>query len=145
MKLILLFVMLSGLAFGGDRSFWRDNRVPLAVDGGARVADAAVTCAVLSRGWHEAMIPTQRCIGVAAWSAGSWGLATGVSYLLHRTGHYRLSRWVPLVDAGFPAYGLGFTAYQATQPRRKPMLITATWSMGKSEVHPIGPVKIKGR
>ena len=142
-RALLLLVILGGNAFASDRHFWKDNRTAIAVDAGAWTADTIVTCYTLSRGWHENFIPTQKCGVIAAWSAGSWGLATGVSYLLHRTGHYHLSKYVPLVDTSFSVYGLGSTAYSATQPRRKQMYITASWSFAQP-VLVARPIRVEG-
>jgi hypothetical protein len=71
-----------------------------------RLADTIKTCRELTHGGVEDWIPTQSCAGIAAWQAGSVGLALGIGWLLHKHGHHRLERIVPWVGTGASAAGL---------------------------------------
>lgn len=88
--------------------FWdRQQRLALMVHGGVRVADTIKTCRELAHGGVEVWIPTQSCAGVAAWNAGSVGLALGIGWLFHKYGLHRLERITPWV--GTSASAAGFT------------------------------------
>jgi hypothetical protein len=72
---------------------------------GMRILDTVKTCRELSDGGREDWIPTQSCAGIAAWQAGSVGLALGVGWLFHKTGHHRLERVTPWVGTSASAAG----------------------------------------
>lgn len=88
------------------RFFDRQQRIALYTHSGVRVADTIKTCRVLSHGGREDWIPTQSCAGIAAWQAGSVGLALGVGWLFHKTGHHRLERITPWVGTTASLAGL---------------------------------------
>ena len=86
--------------------FDRQQLLALSVHSGVRLADTIKTCRSLSHGGVEDWIPTQSCGGVAAWQAGSVGVALGVGWLFHHYGHHRLERLTPWVGTGASAAGL---------------------------------------
>ncbi len=89
-----------------QHEFWdRQQRFALAVESAVRLADTIKTCRELADGGREEWIPTQSCAGVAAWNAGSVGLALGVGWLFHHYGHHRLERIVPWVSTAASAAG----------------------------------------
>jgi hypothetical protein len=85
-----------------DRQQW----LALDVHAAVRLADTIKTCRELAHGGVEDWIPTQSCAGVAAWDAGSVGVALGVGWLAHRHGWHRLERIVPWIGTGAAATGL---------------------------------------
>ncbi len=85
--------------------FDRQQLFALYAHTGMRVVDTIKTCRELSDGGREDWIPTQSCGGIAAWQAGSVGLALGVGWLLHKTGHHRLERITPWVGTSASAAG----------------------------------------
>jgi len=85
--------------------FDRQQLAALYAHSGMRVLDTIKTCRELSDGGREDWIPTQSCAGVAAWQAGSVGLALGVGWLFHKTGHHRLERMAPWVGTSASAAG----------------------------------------
>jgi hypothetical protein len=86
--------------------FDRQQLTGLYVHTGVRLADTIKTCRELAHGGGEDWIPTQSCAGIAAWQAGSVGLALGIGWLLHKHGNHRLERIVPWVGTGASAAGL---------------------------------------
>ena len=86
--------------------FDRQQRFALYAHSGMRIADSIKTCRVLSHGGREDWIPTQSCAGIAAWQAGSVGVALGVGWLFHKTGHHRLERITPWVGTTASFAGL---------------------------------------
>lgn len=86
--------------------FDRQQLLALYVHGGVRLADTIKTCRSISHGAVEDWIPTQSCGGIAAWQAGSVGLALAVGWLFHKHGHHTLERITPWVGTGASAAGL---------------------------------------
>jgi hypothetical protein len=86
--------------------FDHQQLLALSVHSGIRVADTIKTCRELSHGGVEEWIPSQSCGGVAAWEAGSVGLALGVGWIFHHYGMHRLERLTPWVGTGASAAGL---------------------------------------
>ena len=87
--------------------FWdRQQKLALMVHSGVRVADTIKTCRELAHGGMEVWIPTQSCAGIAAWNAGSVGLALGIGWLFHKYGFHRLERITPWVGTSASAAGL---------------------------------------
>lgn len=86
--------------------FDRQQLLALYVHGGVRLADTIKTCRAISHGGVEDWIPTQSCGGIAAWQAGSVGLALGVGWLFHKHGHHTLERITPWVGTGASVAGL---------------------------------------
>jgi hypothetical protein len=90
-----------------QHEFWdRQQKFALTVESSVRLADTIKTCRELADGGREDWIPTQSCAGVAAWNAGSVGVALGVSWLFHHYGRHRLERIVPWVSTAASAAGL---------------------------------------
>jgi hypothetical protein len=90
-----------------QHEFWdRQQKWALAVHSGVRLADTIKTCREFAHGGVEVWIPTQSCAGIAAWNAGSVGLALGVGWLLHKYGFHRLERITPWVGTSASAAGL---------------------------------------
>jgi hypothetical protein len=85
--------------------FDRQQMLALYAHAGMRIVDTIKTCRELSDGGREDWIPTQSCAGIAAWQAGSVGLALGVGWLFHKTGHHRLERLTPWVGTSASAAG----------------------------------------
>lgn len=86
--------------------FDRQQLLALYVHSGVRLADTIKTCRSISHGGVEDWIPTQSCGGIAAWQAGSVGLALGVGWLFHKHGHHALERITPWISTGASAAGL---------------------------------------
>lgn len=86
--------------------FDRQQLLALYVHSGVRLADTIKTCRVLAHGGVEQWIPSQSCAGIAAWQAGSVGLALGIGWLFHKHGNHRLERLTPWVGTGASAAGL---------------------------------------
>ena len=86
--------------------FDRQQLLALYVHSGFRLADTIKTCRSISHGGVEDWIPTQSCGGIAAWQAGSVGLALGVGWLFHKHGHHTLERITPWVGTGASVAGL---------------------------------------
>ena len=90
-----------------EHNFWdRQQKLALMVHGAMRVADTTKTCRELAHGGREVWIPTQSCAGIAAWNAGSVGVALGVGWLFHKYGFHRLERITPWVGTSASAAGL---------------------------------------
>ena len=89
-----------------EHKFWdRQQKVALAAHSAVRLADTIKTCRELADGGREVWIPTQSCAGIAAWNAGSVGVALGIGWLFHRYGFHRLERITPWVATGASAAG----------------------------------------
>jgi len=90
-----------------EHTFWdRQQKIALAVHSSVRLADTIKTCRELADGGKEVWIPTQSCAGIAAWNAGSVGLALGIGWLFHKYGLHRLERITPWVGTAASAAGL---------------------------------------
>ena len=90
-----------------EHDFWdRQQKFALVVHSGVRLADTIKTCRELAHGGREVWIPTQSCAGIAAWNAGSVGLALGIGWLFHKYGLHRLERITPWVGTSAAAAGL---------------------------------------
>lgn len=86
--------------------FDRQQLLALYVHSGIRLADTIKTCRSIAHGGVEEWIPSQSCGGIAAWQAGSVGLALGVGWLFHKHGHHTLERITPWVGTGASVAGL---------------------------------------
>jgi hypothetical protein len=90
-----------------EHKFWdRQQKLALAAHSAVRLADTIKTCRELAHGGVEDWIPTQSCGGVAAWNAGSVGVALGIGWLFHKYGFHRLERITPWLGTGASAAGL---------------------------------------
>ena len=91
--------------------FDKQQMIALYVHAGVRTADTIVTCHNIANGATEMWIPTQSCAGIAAWQAGSVGLALGIGWLFHKTGHHKLERITPWVATTASSAGLTKSAF----------------------------------
>src|SRR5260370_31196704 len=84
-----------------QKFFSRQNSLILSASLGARLTDTIQTCQLLRQRWiitfpdgsttaapyfHEDMLPTQSCAGVATWNAASFVGITTASWYLHKKG-----------------------------------------------------------
>lgn len=99
--LVTVFLLLASVsAQEAPHSFWdRANKVGFTLSFAVRAADAGQTCYHLSHGSIEGSAPFQSCGGVTAWIMAGQALQMGGQYLLHRTGHHKLERWLPVSAA----------------------------------------------
>jgi len=84
--------------------FWdRENRILFASVAASSTADFAVTYSNLQNGGKELNPVTRVFAGSTATLAlnfvGETAGVMGVSYIFHRTGHHRLERLTPIIDA----------------------------------------------
>lgn len=91
------------------RFFDRENLIGMAVHAAVRTADAVQTCTMLGRGAREAWLPMKGCAGITAYSLAMVPAQIGNAYLLHRTGHHKLERWMPYVWAAPSAAGIAYS------------------------------------
>lgn len=91
--------------------FDKQQLIALYVHAGVRTADTIVTCHNIANGATEMWIPTQSYAGIAAWQAGSVGLALGIGWLFHKTGHHKLERITPWVATTASSAGLTKSAF----------------------------------
>jgi hypothetical protein len=89
------------------RFFDRANLIGTAIHAAVRTVDAVQTCALLSRGAREAWLPMKGCPAIAAYSLSMVPAQIGNSYLLHRSGHHKLEKWMPYLWAAPSAAGIG--------------------------------------
>jgi hypothetical protein len=98
----MAFVLLpSVFAQEAPHSFWdRANKVGFTISFAVRAVDAGQSCYHLRHGSIEGSAPFQSCSGVTSWIMAGQALQMGGQYLLHRTGHHKLERWIPVSAAG---------------------------------------------
>ena len=89
------------------RFFNRANLIGIAVHTAVRSADAAQTCALLSRGAHEAWLPMKSCPAIAAYSLSMVPAQIASSYLMHRKRNYIMEKWMPYMWAAPSAVAIG--------------------------------------
>jgi hypothetical protein len=88
----------------------RTNLIGMSVHATVRVADATQTCILLGRpGRREIWLPMHSCGAIAAYSVSMVPAQVGSSYMLHRTGHHKLERWLPYMWAAPSAVGVGLS------------------------------------
>jgi len=91
-------------------AFWdAKNRMLFAGVGVFRGLDYASTRNMQARGREEVLLPddvVNNSAGFAAVEAGASAASVGLSYLIHRTGHHRLERWVSIVHIGVTGFGV---------------------------------------
>ncbi len=94
----------------GSHAFWdAKNRMLFAGVGVFRGLDYASTRNMQARGREEVLLPddvVNNSAGFAAVEAGASAASVGLSYLMHRTGHHRLERWVSIVHIGVTGFGV---------------------------------------
>ncbi len=91
-------------------SFW-DRKNQLLFSGVAvfRALDYASTRNMLARGREEVLIPddvVNSTAGFPALEAAGTATSIGISYLLHRTGHHKLERWLSIGHIGVTGFGV---------------------------------------
>jgi hypothetical protein len=90
-------------------AFW--DRTNLALFSGIAVTrglDYASTRNFQARGRQEILIPddvVNNSAGFASLEAAATITSIGISYLLHRTGHHTLERWISIGHIGVTAFG----------------------------------------
>ena len=103
----LLVVFVLTLAAGAQEKpstphafFDRTNLALFSADALVRTLDAESTRAMLARGNVEDSIPAiaSRSSTMYAYSVGVAGAIMGASYVMHRTGHHRIERILPMID-----------------------------------------------
>ncbi len=73
-----------------------------------RVLDYTSTRNMLARGREEELIPDDvvyNSAGFASLEAAGAATSVGISYLLHRTGHHKLERWISIGHISVTAFG----------------------------------------
>lgn len=91
-------------------SFWDKENVLLFTGVGVfRGLDYASTKNMLARGREEVLIPddvVSSKAGFPALEAAGTATSIGISYLMHRTNHHKLERWVSIVHIGVTGFGV---------------------------------------
>jgi hypothetical protein len=89
--------------------FWdRDNVLLFAGVGITRGMDYASTRNFQARGRDEILIPddvVNNSPGFASLEAAATATSIGISYVLHRTGHHKLERWLSIGHIGVTGFG----------------------------------------
>ena len=90
-------------------AFWdRDNLYLFGGVAAMRILDYTSTMNMLRRGREEILLPgdvVRNHAGFAALEAASTATSIGLSYILHRTGHHKLERWVSIGHIGVAGFG----------------------------------------
>jgi len=93
-----------------SHAFWdATNRMLFAGVGVFRALDYASTRNMQARGREEILLPddvVNNSAGFAAVEAGASAASVGLSYLMHRTGHHKVERWVSIVHIGVTGFGV---------------------------------------
>lgn len=74
-----------------------------------RALDYASTRNMLARGREEVLIPddvVNNTAGFPALEVAGTATSIGLSYLLHRTGHHKLERWLSIGHIGVTGFGV---------------------------------------
>lgn len=89
--------------------FWgRENALLFAGIGASRALDYASTRNMQSRGREEILLPDDVVNNTAAFvavEAGATLTSIGISYVLHRTNHHKLERWLSIGHIGVTTFG----------------------------------------
>ena len=75
----------------------------------SRGLDYASTRNMQARGREEKLLPddvVNNSAAFAAVEAGGAAASVGISYILHRTGHHKLERWMSIGHIGVTAFGV---------------------------------------
>ena len=92
--------------------FWdRTNILLFSGVAASRALDYTSTRHFQARGDNEVLIPddvVNNSAGFAALEAAGTATSVGISYLLHRTGHHKLERWMSIGHIGVTAVGVGW-------------------------------------
>lgn len=73
-----------------------------------RTLDYTSTINMQERGREEILLPDDVVLnraGFAAFEAAAAGTSIGISYLLHRTGHHKLERWLSIGHISVTGFG----------------------------------------
>jgi len=73
-----------------------------------RGLDYASTRNFMARGREEILLPddvVNNSAGFAGLEAAATATSVGISYLMHRTGHHSIERWVSIVHIGVTGFG----------------------------------------
>ena len=89
--------------------FWdKENILLFSGVGVFRALDYTSTKNMLARGREEILIPddvVNSRAGFPALEAAAAATSVGISYIMHRTGHHKLERWVSIVHIGVTGFG----------------------------------------
>jgi hypothetical protein len=92
-----------------DHTFWDKKNAFLFTGVGLfRALDYTSTKNMLARGREEILIPddvVNSPAGFPALEAAAVATSVGLSYVMHRTGHHKLERWVSIVHIGVTGFG----------------------------------------
>lgn len=92
--------------------FWdRTNILLFSGVAASRALDYTSTRHFQVRGDQEVLIPddvVNNSAGFAALEAAGAATSVGISYILHRTGHHKLERWMSIGHIGVTAVGVGW-------------------------------------
>jgi hypothetical protein len=92
-----------------QHAFWdRNNRLLFAGLGLMRALDYASTRNMQARGREEILLPddvVNNSAGFAALEAAGTATSIGLSYLMHRTNHHKIERWISIVHIGVAGFG----------------------------------------
>lgn len=90
--------------------FWdRENALLFSGVALSRGLDYASTQNMLGRGREEILLPddiVKNHAGFAALEAASVATSIGITYILHRTGHHKLERWLSVGHIGVTGFGV---------------------------------------
>jgi len=95
---------------GSPHAFW--DRTNILLFSGVAVfrgLDYASTRNFLARGRQEVLIPddiVNNSAGFASLEAAGTLTSVGLSYLMHRTGHHKLERWISIGNIGVTGFGV---------------------------------------
>jgi hypothetical protein len=91
-------------------SFWdRENVLLFSGVAVFRGLDYASTRNFMARGREEVLLPddvVDNSAGFASLEAAATATSVGLSYLMHRTGHHKLERWVSITHMSVTAFGV---------------------------------------
>jgi hypothetical protein len=95
-----------------EHRFWdRTNILLFSGVAASRALDYTSTRHFQARGDNEVLIPddvVNNSAGFAALEAAGTATSVGISYILHRTGHHKLERWMSIGHIGVTAFGVGW-------------------------------------
>ncbi len=113
--IVLTFAATAAVAQSSARpssphNFWdRENLLLFTGVGVFRGMDYASTRNFQARGRTEILLPddvVDNSAGFAALEAAGTMTSVGISYLLHRTGHHKLERWMSIGHIGVTGFGV---------------------------------------
>lgn len=103
--------------------FWdRTNVLLFSGIAASRGLDYASTRNMQARGREEILIPddvVNNSAGFAGLEAASAATSVGISYVLHRSGHHRLERWLSIAHIGITGFGAARNYALESRPRRR--------------------------